>query len=169
MESFANSSASISELPPFRGLLDNIKIFLLIIILLFDIFNDFRGNPAGDGECGYIFCYHSACCDYRMISNCDSGHNCGVRADPDAFSDVDRGGMHGSPVFGRKIMVESCDHHIMANQSLVANKYASLILKMAAGINKYMFSDGYIFSIVGIERRKKCEGSVYVFCCQFFH
>ena len=31
MEPFANSSASISELPPFRGLLDNIKIFLLYL------------------------------------------------------------------------------------------------------------------------------------------
>ena len=63
-----------------------------------------------------------------------------------------------SPVLCRiQIVIDSGKHHIMANQSAVADKDSSLILKPAAGINEDPLSHVYILAAICIERREQSE------------
>ena len=47
-------------------------------------------------------------------------------------------------VFRRKTVVKSCDYNIMTYERAVAYIYPALILKAAAGIDKYVFADGVL-------------------------
>ena len=66
-------------------------------------------------------------------------------------------------------MVNGCKYYIVSNESAVPNDNAALILKMAAGIDKHIFSNRNIFSEVGVKRRKQAERIVNLFSCELFH
>lgn len=48
-------------------------------------------------------------------------------------------------------MVECGKHHFMPNQRAIANGYSTLILKIAAGVDKDILTYGYISAAIGIE------------------
>ena len=85
------------------------------------------------------------------------------------FSDMDRR-ITVYPVFLRfQGMVNSGKDHVMADENSLFYGNAALILKMAAGINKHIFSKGYVFPKICIKRRKQAKGFIYLLSCQFFH
>ena len=69
--------------------------------------------------------------------------------------------MHASPSFGVQIVIEGGKHHLMADQCAVAYRNAALILKTAACVDEYVFSDGDILSAVGIKGREQGKGGVH--------
>ena len=64
-------------------------------------------------------------------------------------------------------MIESGKNHIMPYLTAVADGYAAMILKMAAGIDEHSFPDIDILSIIGIEWRKYTERGRYFISEQF--
>ena len=54
-------------------------------------------------------------------------------------------------------MVERGKHHIVPDLAAFAYGHASVVLKMAAGIDEHAFPDSDVFSEIGIERRKDAE------------
>ena len=52
------------------------------------------------------------------------------------------------------MVIECGDDGFGTDQRTVADCYAALVLKLTAGIDKYVFAELQIFSAIGIKRRK---------------
>lgn len=57
-------------------------------------------------------------------------------------------------VFGSKSVVEGCKNDVMPYLATVSQCNPTVILKMAAGIDKYVITDFNILSEIRIKRRK---------------
>ena len=66
-------------------------------------------------------------------------------------------------------MVERGEHHIMPDETTVAQCHAAMILKMATGVDEDVAPDGDILAEIGVERRKHLEGLVHGFAEQMRH
>ena len=55
-------------------------------------------------------------------------------------------------------MVQCGKHHIVSDLAAVAECYATVVLKMAAGIDEDVLSDGYVLAEIGVKRRKYPKG-----------
>ena len=80
---------------------------------------------------------------------------------PGIFSKYDRSGPSGLTSFGCQFVIEGGENYIMAYLTAVANGHATMILKMAAGIDEHPFPDIDILSVIGIEWRKYTERGRY--------
>ena len=74
--------------------------------------------------------------------------------DPHIFTNMDRGRMIVAPVFFCHPVINGSQHHVGADQRAVSNIDPSLILKVAAAVDKYLFPHENILSTVCIERRE---------------
>lgn len=54
-------------------------------------------------------------------------------------------------------MIEGCKHNIVAYLTAVSDGYASMILKMAAGIDKDFFTHSDILAVISIKWRKDAK------------
>ena len=57
-------------------------------------------------------------------------------------------------VFGSKSVVEGCKNDVMSYLATVSQCNPTVILKMAAGIDKYIITDFNILSEIRIKRRE---------------
>lgn len=58
---------------------------------------------------------------------------------------------------GWKQMIECGEYHCMTYLAIVSYRYATVVLKVAAGVDKYVFPYCDVFAEVGIKRRKETE------------
>lgn len=54
-------------------------------------------------------------------------------------------------------MVERCEHHVVSDLAIVAQRYAAVILEMAAGVDEHSLADPDLLAETGIERRKDAQ------------
>ena len=104
----------------------------------FDIFNKLCRNSADNGIGSHILCNHRAGSYNSSLSN---GYTLGdyhIGADPHPIFD-ENWLITVVPVIGVESVVNGCQHHIVPDQDIVPDENTSLILKMAAGIDKDIF------------------------------
>lgn len=99
----------------------------------------------------------------RAIFDDHTGENRGVGADPYIFPYHNRSRMIVYPMGWIKIVVDGCQHHIMANERTVPDGYTALILKMASGIDKHIFANVNIFPEVCVKGRKQAKAVIHFF------
>jgi formate C-acetyltransferase len=64
------------------------------------------------------------------------------------------------PFFGGKTMVQRGKYNIVSYQAIVAQCDTTLVLKVTAGVDKYVFSYGDVFPEICVERRKHPERGI---------
>lgn len=77
-------------------------------------------------------CYDSTGCDYRPLSECDTGEDGGIGADPDIILDEDRGIMVEAVKLWIKVMVDRRQDYIMPDQHSIPDGNSSLVLEVSA-------------------------------------
>lgn len=104
-----------------------------------------------------IFSNHGTRRNDCVVTDSYSGGYSDVRANPDPIPNM-YWLMGQILTFGRVVvMVESGHYNAVAYQYSVAYEYASLVLKMATGVDKHIFPHMNIPPEVGIKRREKSE------------
>ena len=131
--------------------------------------DDFCGNAGNDGAGGDIFGYYRAGSHDGAFSYAYSRKNGCVRANPNLVADMHRLGIHIPARIWIHSVVQGGNHHVLTNQHIIADGNAPLVLKLAAGIDKHPLAEHKIFTAVGIERRKKPKGFIYLSAREFRH
>ncbi len=60
-------------------------------------------------------------------------------------------------LFRHETVIEGGHHHVMSNESAVANGNAALILKAAAGVYEDVPANSHVLAAVGVERREHAK------------
>ena len=60
------------------------------------------------------------------------------------------------------VVVESCEHNTMSNKTIIPDVYSSLILKVAARVDKHILSYVDVLPEIGIKWGKKPKVIVYL-------
>ena len=64
-------------------------------------------------------------------------------------------------------MVQGSQHHIVADEGAVSDGDASLVLKVAAGVEKHIAANGDVLAVVGIEGREQTEALAHRLADEF--
>lgn len=80
---------------------------------------------------------------------------------PIRVSQYDGSRCHGRTLFRIHVVIKCGENHVVPNQATVAQCHSTLVLEMAAGIDKHIFSYMDIFPKISIKRRKYPESVVY--------
>ena len=105
--------------------------------------------------------HHRACGHHGAVANGHPGQHGGVGADPDPFSDMNGSREHVAAPLRLHGVVQSGQHHIVANQDAVADENAPLILKLAAHVDKDMLADVDVLTAVRVEGREQREALIH--------
>ena len=91
-----------------------------------------------------IFSHHRSGCDDRIVAAY-------------ILAKYYRGGVSVLAVFGRQTVVQRGEHDVVPNLASVAKADASMILKMAAGIDEDILPDGDVLAEIRIEWREDAQ------------
>lgn len=62
---------------------------------------------------------------------------------------------------GRQVVIQGRQYDMMADQGVVSNNNAALILKTAARVDEHVFPEADVFAEVGVKGREHREGFIY--------
>ena len=98
--------------------------------------------------------HYSTCCHYCSIANSHACKNGGIGSNPDVFTNVDGSIAHALTLSWIKVVVERCQHDVVAYECTLVNDDTSLILKLAAHIDENSFTNDGVLAAIGMKRRK---------------
>lgn len=116
-----------------------------------------RRNAANYRVGRHIPGYHSSGSNHRIVAYRNALKYRCIRTYPHIAPQDYRSRISEAAIFGLKSMVERGKHHVVAYLTAVAKGYASMILKVAAGVDKHVFAYVYVLAEIGIERRKHSQ------------
>lgn len=116
-----------------------------------------RRNAAHYRVGRHILSYHGTGSDHRIVAYRNALKYCRIGTNPHVASQDYRSRISEAAVFGLNSVVERGKHHVVAYLTAIAKGYASMILKVTAGIDKHVFAYVYVLAEVGIERRKHSQ------------
>lgn len=149
-----NRQCQILLIGPVRRLVAQGAIILLSNM---DASDRFGRDSADDGVGRDIARYHRPCCNDGIVTDGYSLEDRGVRPDPDIPAECDRRRVGRLAVFGRKAVVERGEDDVVPDLAVVADGYATVVLKMAAGVDEYPAADMDVFAEIGVERREDAQ------------
>lgn len=117
----------------------------------------YSGNAGYYGICRHIFCHYGPGSNYGVVADGHALQYGGTGPYPYVVAEYDGSGVHRSPVAGSDSVVEGGEHYVVPDKATVADGYASVVLKLAAGVDEYVFADGDILSEVCVERREYAQ------------
>lgn len=117
-------------------------------------FDDFSRNSPYDDIRGDILCNYRSGRYNRVVADGDALQDGCVRADPNILSELNRCRISRFTFFGRESVVKRGENHVVPDLAAIAECYAAVILKVAAGIDKDFFADLDILAEIGVKRWK---------------
>lgn len=130
------------------------------VLLLKDSFDRFGGDSADDGVGRNVLRDNRPCRDDGVVADGHALQDRGVRTDPDVPSERDRRRVGRLAIVGRETVVECGEDDVMPNLAVVADGYAAVILKVAAGIDEYPAADMDVLAEIGVERREDAQRGI---------
>lgn len=115
------------------------------------MFHNFCRNAAHDRICRNVFCYNGSCRNDSVVSDSHALQDSRIGADPNVLTQHDGSWVSGFPLFGRKSMIERSKHYVVSNLASVAYRDSAVILKVAAGVDKHIFTYGDVLTEIRIE------------------
>ena len=94
--------------------------------MYFYLFYYLGRNATNNGIRFYILRHHSTCCHYCSIANSHACKNGGIGSNPNVFPNVDGGIQHTLTLGWVKVMIDGCQHDIMAYECTLVNGDAAL-------------------------------------------
>lgn len=132
----------------------------IILLSNMDASDRFGRDSADDGVGRDIARDHRPCRDDGVAADGYALQNRGVRTDPDVSSERDRRRVGRLAVSGGKAVVERGEDDVVSDLAVIADGYASVVLKVAAGVDEYTAADADVFPEIGIERRKDAQRGI---------
>ena len=102
----------------------------------------------------YVFGHYCTSSHYGSITNSYACKHGGIGSNPDILANVDGSIAHALTLGWGKVVVESGQHDIVADESALVKGDAALILKLAAHVDEYPFTNDGVFTAVCMERRE---------------
>ena len=109
------------------------------VIVLSDCFDKLCRHSTDDGIRRDIFGYYCSRCDNGIV--------------PDAYS-LKNGGIGAYPHVLAESVVECGENYIMPDLTTVTDCNPTMILKVAAGIDKHIFANSNVLTEIRVKRRK---------------
>ena len=106
--------------------------------MYFYLFYYLGRNATNNGIRFYILRHHSTCCHYCSIANSHACKNGGTLT-----------------LGWVKVMIDGCQHDIMAYECTLVNGDAALILELTTHIDEHPLTNNGIFAAIGMERREQ--------------
>ena len=94
---------------------------------------------------------------HGIVANGHTLQDSGIRAHPDVLPQDDRRGIGHLALLWFQKMVERSKHHIVPYLASIADEYAAMVLKMAAGIDKHILAHLDVLTEIGIKRWEHTE------------
>ena len=105
-------------------------------------------HAGDDGAWRHVLRHDRTCADDRALADCHTGTDRHPRAQPHLVPDFDWLWDHAAALFGVWVMVERRNYGLRANQHIIADFDASLILKLASGVDEHAFADLRVLAAV---------------------
>ena len=105
----------------------------------------------------YVSCNDRPGTYHGIVANGHALQDGGVGAYPHVLPQDDRRGISHLALLRLQEMVERGKHHIVPYLASVSDAYASMVLKMAAGVDEYILAHLDVLAEIGIKRREHTE------------
>jgi hypothetical protein len=118
------------------------------------------GKAARNGLGGNILHDHCSGRYHRTVSNGHAGTGRGVGPNPDVPADFNGVRMQVFPVFRVHLMIQRCQHHVVADEAPFSDGDSALVLEVTAGIDKHIILHHDVLSRIRVKRREQGKGPI---------
>ena len=135
---------------------------ILFNIRHFNFLDDFGRDSSNHHIGWHIFRHHGSGTYNRIVADGHALQDSRVRPDPHILAQYYRSRISIHAVFRRQAMVQRGEHHIVPYLASVADDNSAMVLKMTAGIDEDILSDGDVLAEIRIDRRLESQSCRHI-------
>ena len=127
---------------------------------MFNVFDEVSRYAADDGIWQDVPVHDGTGCDDGITADSDTSHYGRIGPDPGAFIQDDPAGHELTPFIRVRMMIERSQDDIMADEDIITDENAALVLELAAAIEEDMLANMDILAKICIKWWKEGKGII---------